>query len=131
VAKHTPTKHTPQRQAKFRQAAFVYLHYALLYEAAVWVLHGAELAPTGRGPLAVWLAIGAAIAAFVFWGLWRWQNAWLARIIWILGAMRVPALIRGAFLTAPDAGVPASLFFAGLIVTVANLWMLARAGWDL
>ena len=109
----------------------MYLHVAIIYEAAVWVLHRADRMPVSRGPVAVWLILGGALAAFVFWGLWRWQSIWLARIVWALAAMRVPALIRGAFLPAPDAGVPSSLFLTALLVTLVNLWMLARAGWDL
>lgn len=124
------TTHAPARQAKFRQAAFVYLHVALLYEAAVWTLHEAGRLPA-RGPVAVWLLAGAAIAAFVFWGLWSWQNVWLARIVWGLGALRLPALIGGAFVPAADATLPPSFYLTALVVVLVNLAALARAGWDL
>lgn len=119
------------RETKFRQAAFVYLHVGLLYEAAVWSLHGAGLLPADRGPVAVWLVVGAAIVAFVFWGLWSWQNAWLARIVWGLAALRLPSLIEGAFLGSAEARLPGSFYGAALMVVLVNLWMLARAGWDL
>lgn len=127
----TAATHSPQRGAKFRQAAFVYLHVGLLYEAAVWALHRAGQLPAGRGPVAVWLALGAAIVALVFWALWWWQNAWVARIVWGLAALRLPALIEGAFLPSGDAGLSPSFYGAALLVVVVNLWMLARAGWDL
>jgi len=119
------------RPAKFRQAAFVYLHVAILYEAAVWVMHEAGRLPAGRGPVAVWLLAGAAIAGGIFWGLWFKRSVWLARIVWGLGALRLPALIRGAFLPAEDAALPPSFYLAALLVVSLNLWMLARAGWDL
>lgn len=124
------TNHAVAREAKFRQAAFVYLHVALLYEASVWVLHGADRLPD-RGPVAVWLLAGAAVAAFVFWGLWSWQNAWLARIVWGLGALRLPALLEGAFLPEADPALPPSFYLTALVVVLVNLAALARAGWNL
>ncbi len=123
--------HSAARQTKFRQAAFFYLHVAILYEAAVWVLHGAGRLPAGRGPVAVWLIAGAAIAAFVFWGLWWWQNVWVARVVWALGALRLPALVRGAFVPAEGATLSPAFYVTALVVVVLNLWLLARAGWDL
>lgn len=120
-----------QRAAKFRQAAFVYLHVGLLYEAAVWSLHGAGLLPADRGPVVLWLVIGAAIVALVFWGLWSWQSVWLARIVWGLAALRLPSLIEGAFFAPVDAAISSSFYGTALVVVVVNLWMLARAGWDL
>lgn len=119
------------RGTKFRQAAFVYLHVALLYEAAVWVLHDAGRLPAARGPVAVWLLLGAVIAGAVFWGLWSKRSVWLARGIWALGCLRLPALLRGAFLPGEDAALPPSFYLAALLVVTVNLWMLARAGWDL
>lgn len=123
--------HAPDRAAKFRQAAFVYLHVGLLYEATVWRLHGAGLLPSSRGPVWLWMSIGAAIVVFVFWGLWSWQNAWLARIVWGLAALRLPALIEGAFFGSAAATLSPAFYGAALLVVVVNLWMLARAGWDL
>lgn len=125
------TEHSAARQAKFRQAAFVYLHVGILYEAAVWVLHDAGRLPAGRGSVWLWLIVGAMIAGLVFWGLYRWQNAWLARAVWVLGTFRLPALLSGAFLPAPDAVLPAPFYGTALAVVLVNLWMLARAGWDL
>lgn len=121
-----------QRSAKFRQAAFVYLHVGLLYEAAVWSLWGAGLLPEGRGPIWLWLLAGAAILGVVFWGLWSWRNAWFARAVWALHALRLPALIDGTFLREPGAeGLPAAFYGAALTVVLVNLGFLARAGWDL
>lgn len=119
------------RETKFRQAAFVYLHVGLLYEAAVWSLHQAGRLPAERGPVWVWLLFGAAIVAVVFWGLWSWQNAWFARIVWALHALRLPALIEGGFLRPAEVALSASFYVAALVVVLVNLWMLARAGWDL
>lgn len=122
--------HAPQRAAKFRQAAFVYLHVGLLYEAAVWTLWQAGRLPGARGPGWLWLLIGAAILAVVFWGLWRWQNVWFARAIWALHALRLPALINAAFLREPGV-LPPAFYVTALVVVLINLWMLARAAWDL
>lgn len=124
------TAHAPARQAKFRQAAFVYLHVAILYEGTVWALHGSGRLPD-RGPVAVWLLAGAAIAAFVFWGLWSWQSAWFARIVWALGALRLPTLIEGAFVPDPDPALPPAFYLTALAIVLVNLAALARAGWDL
>ena len=63
------------REAKFRQAAFVYLHVAILYEAA--------------------------------------------------------ALINGAFFAGADERVVPAFYLTAIVVVMINLWMLARAGWDL
>ena len=119
------------RTRKFRQAAFVYLHVGILYEVGVVVLARQGLIPPGRGPLWVWLLVGAAIVAVVFWALWRWQNAWVARVVWAVHALRLPALLAGAFFPEPGAAVPPSLYLLATAVVLVNLWMLARAGWDL
>lgn len=119
------------RARKFRQAAFVYLHVGLLYELGVWVLWRRDLLPGSRGPVWLYLVMGVGIVAFVFWGLWSWRNAWLARIIWGLHALRLPALLEGAFLPPADSLLPPDLYLAATGVVLINLWMLARAGWDL
>jgi hypothetical protein len=121
----------PLRTRKFRQAAFVYLHVGLLYECAVYVIWQEGFMPPGRGSAVMWLSVGAIITAIVVFGLWRWQNAWFARAIWALHALRLPALLRLAFFPAPDANVPATLYAIAIPVVLVNLWMLARAGWDL
>ncbi len=122
--------HAPERAAKFRQAAFVYLHVGLLYEAAVWTLWRAGQLPGARGPGWLWLLVGGAILAVVFWGLWRWQNVWFARAIWVLHGLRLPALINAAFLREPGV-LPPAFYVTALVVVLINLWMLARAAWDL
>lgn len=119
------------RSGKYRQAAFAYLHVGLLYEAAVWAAHQAGALPAARGPVWVWLLIGAGILAFVFWGLWSWQNRWFARAIWGLHALRLPALIEGAFFPTSGARLPPSFYLTALVVVIVNLGFLARAGWDL
>ncbi len=119
------------RSTKFRQAAFVYLHVGILYEAIVWVLWRSGSIPASRGGAAVWLAFGVVIVALVFWGLYWWQKPWFARVVWGLHLLRLPAILERAFLPASDARLPPSLYLTALIVVLINLWMLARAGWDL
>lgn len=121
----------PARAQKFRQAAFTYLHVGLLYEFAVFVLWREGFFPTTRGPAALWLALGAAITLFVLWGLLRWQNAHFARLIWALHSLRLPTLIGNGFFPSPDAAVSPNLFIAAIPIVLLNMWMLARAGWDL
>ena len=120
-----------QRARKLRQAAFAYLHVGLLYEFAVLEVWRAGLLPTGRGPIQVGLLIGAAIVAVIFWALWFRQSVWVARIVWAAHAFRLPALIGGAFFPAAGAAIPPSFYMFALVVVILNLWMLARAGWDL
>ena len=121
----------PERAAKFRQAGFVYLHVAILYEAAVYAMLEGGALPLRFGPPWVWLLAGAGLTAFVFVGLYHWRNVWFARIIWGLHALRAPALIGGAFFASPDTLTPPAFYLTALVVVVINLWMLARAGWDL
>ena len=123
--------HGDARARKFRQAAFWYLHVGLLYEAAVYAMWQNGLVNPMRGPILLWLLLGAAIVALVFWGLWFRQSVWLARCIWALHALRLPGMIEGAFLSGADAALPPGFYLTALVVIVINLWMLARAGWDL
>lgn len=119
------------RQTKFRQAAFVYLHVAILYEAAAWVMLREQMLPARIGPPALWLVVGALFAAAVFAGLYLWQNTWFARAVWALHGLRLPALINGAFFAGPGARLPSAFYLTAIVVVMVNLWMLARAGWDL
>ncbi|MGH7466873.1 MAG: hypothetical protein ACRENP_02705 [Longimicrobiales bacterium] len=119
------------RQLKYRQAGFAYLMVGILYESAVWVIWRNGLLPSNRGPIAVWMFVGAALVAVAVWLLWRYQNPWIPRAIFMLHALRVPSLIGGAFFPAPEARIPASLYLTALVIVLINLWMLARAGWDL
>ena len=120
------------REKKFRQAAFVYLHVAILYEAAAYVMWRRGLLPATRlGPPQLWLGLGALVAAVVVFGLLKWQKLWFARVVWVLHALRLPTLIKGAFLATTGAPILPSFYLTGLVVVMINLWMLARAGWDL
>ena len=121
----------PARVAKFRQAGFVYLHVAILYEGVVYSMLDTGALPLRFGPPWAWLIAGAALAAFGFVGLYFWRNVWFARILWGLNGMRTPALIGGAFFASPDTITPPTFYLTALVVVVINLWMLARAGWDL
>ena len=86
--------------------------------------------PTRFGPPVAWLIGGAVVAAFGFVGLYHWRNVWFARILWGLNGLRTPSLI-GAFFASPDTLTPPAFYLTALVVVVINLWMLARAGWDL
>ena len=122
---------TDRRAAKFRQAAFVYLHVAILYEAAAWAMMRSGILPTDRGSPWLWMLAGAVVALLVFVGLYRWQNAWFARVVWAVHALRVPALVSGAFFPEETSRMPPAFYLTALVVVMVNLWMLARAGWDL
>ncbi|NIP82401.1 MAG: hypothetical protein GWM90_25520 [Gemmatimonadetes bacterium] len=120
------------RDRKFRQAAFVYLHVAILYEAAAYAMAQNGVLPTGgMGPPELWLVLGAVVGLAVFWALLHWKNAWFARAIWALHALRLPALISGAFLRGTDGQIHHSFYLTAIVVVVINLAFLARAGWDL
>jgi hypothetical protein len=120
------------RATKFRQAAFVYLHVALLYEAAAYAMWRAGRLPDSRlGAPWVWLVLGAVVAGAVFVGLYRWQNPWLARVIWAIHALRLPSMMHGAFFAGESTFVPARFYVVAIVVITINLWMLARAAWDL
>ena len=122
---------TERRALKFRQAAFVYLHVAILYEAAAWAMMRRGLLPSRFGPPWIWMLVGGVVAALVFVGLSRWQNVWFARAVWAVHGLRIPALVSGAFFSEEAPRVPPVFYLTALIVVIINLWMLARAGWDL
>lgn len=128
-----PVSHAPTRAAKFRQAAFVYLHMAVLYESAVYAMarHGALSASRMIGPSWVWLLVGALVAGAIFVGLLRWQNVTFARAIWVIQGLRLPSIIGSAFITTVETGVTRGFYVAALVVVLINMWMLARAAWDL
>lgn len=125
-----PAAHDPARARKFRQAAIAYLHYGVLYFFGARVLLERGLFPTTRGPEWVWFVLGVAILALVVWGLWWWQNAWFARGIWLLVALRLPTLMEGAFFGGATGGIPRSLYLAAALVVLAVMAALSRAAWD-
>ncbi|MEX0912019.1 MAG: hypothetical protein WD737_12905 [Gemmatimonadota bacterium] len=117
---------------KFRQAAFVYLHVGLLYEFAVYAMWREGLIGDVPGHPALWFIVGAVVVAVVFWGLWYRQSRWFARVVWAIHGLRLPTLMNGAFFRPPGEGVlPQHFYLIAILVIVVNLWMLARAGWDL
>lgn len=118
------------RRRKFRQAAFVYLHVALLYEAAMWSMMRHGMAPQRFGPPVLWLVLGAAVGVGIGVTLWWWQNAWFARAVWLVHGGRLPWVVHGAFF-AEATRLPRAFYLTALVVILVNLWMLARAGWDL
>lgn len=120
------------RDRKFRQAAIFYLHVGLLYEFAVFAMWRAGMIGDVPGHPLVWLAGGAVIVGAVVTGLWRWRNPWFARGVWAIHGLRLPALITAAFLRPPGEGaVPSQFYVVAIFIILVNLWMLARAGWDL
>ena len=118
------------RAQKFRQAAFVYLHVAVLYEAAAYVMWREGIIPSRFGPPVVWLVIGALVGLGIFLALLRWHNPWLARVLWGFNVLRLPAMIRNAFFAETTAAASGFYVFA-IVVILINAWMLARASWDL
>jgi len=118
------------RALKFRQAAFVYVHTAILYEAAMYAMMRSDMAPDRLGPPAVWLLLGALIAGLVVSGIYWWQNVWFVRVVWAVHGMRLPWLINGAFFS-EIARLPTAFYLTAIVVVVITLWALARAGWDL
>lgn len=119
------------REQKFRQAAVAYLHVGILYEGAAIAMYRRDLLPDRFGPPLVWLLLGTGIVAVVVWGLWQWQNVWFARVVWLVHALRVPTLIGGAFFPLEGHRLSPAFYGTALLVVVVNLWMLARASWDL
>jgi hypothetical protein len=122
------------REVKFRQAAFVYLHVLLLHLYAGFAMWRAGFFHPSRlpGPPWIWLIVGGALGFAVFLALLRWQNAIFTRVIWVVHGVRIPALVHGAFFTTDHPGALAPSFFVtALVIIVINLWMLARAAWDL
>jgi hypothetical protein len=120
------------RARKFRQAAFVYLHVAVLYEAAAYAMWRANMLPSTRlGPAWLWLILGGVVALAIFFALLRWQNPTFARVVWALHALRLPALVKGAFITSVQSPMPRAFYVTAIVVVSINLWMLARAAWDL
>jgi hypothetical protein len=120
------------RAAKFRQAAFVYLHVAILYESAAYAMWRAGRLPYSKlGPPWLWLILGAVVAGVVFLGLLRWQNPTFARVVWAVHSLRLPSLVHGAFFAGTSALMPSAFYVMAIVVVTINLWMLARAAWDL
>lgn len=119
------------RDLKFRQAGFAYLHVGVLYEAAAWVMIQRGALPDRFGPPALWLLAGAAIVALIFWLLYFKRSVWAARLVWITHALRLPALIGGAFFPAEATRFAPGFYITALVVVIINLVFLARAGWDL
>jgi hypothetical protein len=79
----------------------------------------------------LWLVLGAVVALGIFAALLRYQKPWLARTVWGVHALRLPALIGGAFFASDPRPSPPSFYLTAIVVVMINLWMLARAGWDL
>jgi hypothetical protein len=126
------TSHPAARATKFRQAAFVYLHVAILYESAAYAMWRANMLPASRlGPGWVWLILGAVVGLGVFYALLRWQNVIFARVVWVIHGMRLPSLIPYAFFTATEGAMTRAFYVTAIVVVTINLWMLARAAWDL
>jgi hypothetical protein len=120
------------RQLKFRQAAFVYLHVALLREAAAYEMWRANLLPySPLGSPTPFLIIGAVVAAVVFVALLRWQNVHFVRLLWLLHVVWLFPLLRYAFFAGADRPIPRSFYVTAIVAVLIAMWALARAAWDL
>jgi hypothetical protein len=119
------------RERKFKQAAFAYLHVAVLLEAGAYAMLRAGALTDRFGPPEMYLVFGGSLAALIVWSLYVLQNVWIARLVWVVHSFRLPSLITGAFLAGDAARFVPSLYLTAIVVVVINLWMLARAGWDL
>ena len=125
------TDHDGPRALKFRQAAFVYAHVAILYEAAAYAMWRRNMLPgTTLGPGWLWLVLGAGVAGVVFYALYFRQSVWVARAVWALHGLRLPTLVRGAFFVEASPLLTPNFYLVAIVVVVVNLWMLARAGWN-
>jgi len=122
---------TMDRTRKFRQAAIAYLHVGVLYEGAAFAMWRGGLLPERMGPAWLWMLLGAGITGLVVWGLWHWQRPWIAVVVWVIHALRVPTLIRGAFVSPETQTLAPEFYLTALVVVTINLWMLARAAWDI
>lgn len=120
-----------RRETKFRQAAFVYLHITVLYEAAAWVMWRHGMLPTRFGPAWIWLLVGLGVGLSVFFLLLLVRRPWVPRAVWLVHGLRLPALIDGAYFAGEAGRVVPAFYITALVAVVVNLWMLARAGWDL
>lgn len=125
---------------KHRQAAAYYLLLAILYDGAVWQMaqHGLLGRDTPGGPTWLYFVVGTLIAAAVFYFLWFRENRWVARVVAVAGAVRLVAMIDEAFLKlhpAPVGGSPYAIsrafWVAAFVIVAINVWLMARAGWDL
>lgn len=120
------------RRLKIRQAAFVYLHVALLREAAAYEMWRAGLLPySPLGSPTPFLIIGAVVAAVVFFALLRWQNLHFVRLLWLVHVAWLFPLIRYAFFAGADRPIPRSFYVTAIVAVLIAMWALARAAWDL
>jgi multisubunit Na+/H+ antiporter MnhC subunit len=86
---------------------------------------------TRLGSPVLWLVLGGVVALAVFFALLYWRNVTFIRVIWAVHALRLPPLIGGAFFRSAARPIPEAFYITAIVVVVINLWMLARAGWDL
>lgn len=120
------------RHHKFRQAAFVYLHAAILREAAAFEMWRAGLLPySPLGSPTPFLIIGAIVAGVVFFALLRWHNVHFVRLLWLVHVIWLFPLVRYAFFAGAERPIPRSFYMMAIAVVVVAAWMLARAAWDL
>jgi hypothetical protein len=89
------------------------------------------LPTAGFGPPLLWLILGIVVAGAVFVGLLRWQNVIFARVVWAVHGLRLPALMGYAFITTMEGAMTRAFYITAIVVVSINLWMLARAAWDL
>jgi hypothetical protein len=123
---------TAARDQKFRQAAFVYLHVTILYDVAAYVMWRNDLLARNWGPPPAWIAAGLVVGLAITYGLLKWKHrVWLARGVWLIHGGRLPSLMTGAFLVSETRPLSPAFYQMAIVVVLINMWMLARAGWDL
>lgn len=108
-----------------------YLLMGVVYEGAVLIAWRNGFAPTDRGPVGLWLVVGAVVLGAIVWGLWTWRNVWLPRVLLVFNAGRVIAVMGPAFVLEAERGFSPAFYQLETVMLLINMWMLARAGWDL
>lgn len=108
-----------------------YLLVGLIYEASVFVAWREGFAPTHRGPPWLFLFVLAPLVlGFIVWGLWSWRNRWLARVLFVFNGVRVIFVFGPGFVPALERNLSPAFYQLETVLLLANMWMLARAGWD-
>jgi hypothetical protein len=79
----------------------------------------------------LWLVVGALVLGAIVWGLWVWKHPWVARVLLAFNAIRVVGVMGPAFVSGPERGLTPAFYQLETVLLLINMWMLARAGWDL
>ena len=102
---------------------------AIVVTAVLAAVFGPALAPFDPADQQLALRLEGPTGLHWF-GLHELGRDILARVLWGVNVLRLPAMIRNAFFADETAAAPA-FYVIALVVILINAWMLARAGWDL